>query len=169
MKRVMINALLAFALMLFQTGFSSAFGVLSVCQFGILASVASASLAFPAMPAAVSALALALAFDLWVSGPPFLYALLFVLTHLALTAVISGMRAQRPLFVIAHAALGSALFDFLQCVAYSLCYDEASYWNMLPRAAGIDAILTALFAVPYMQALIALDRIIAKRRAGRLL
>ena len=81
MKRVVINALLAFILMLIQTSVASSFGLLSVCQFGILASVVSSALAFPTMSTSISMLLLGLAFDLWVSGPPFLYAFLFVIAH----------------------------------------------------------------------------------------
>ena len=168
MKRVVINALLAFILMLIQTSVASSFGLLSVCQFGILASVVSSALAFPTMSTSISMLLLGLAFDLWVSGPPFLYAFLFVIAHLVSSAIIGKVRTERPVFVILYATMASAFFDLLQCVAYSLFYREGYYWDMFPRVVFVDAIWAAVWAVPYMWGVLALDRVIVKRRAGRL-
>ena len=180
MKRVVINALLAFILMLIQTSVASSFGLLSVCQFGILASVVSSALAFPTMSTSISMLLLGLAFefvvrnslrfefDLWVSGPPFLYAFLFVIAHLVASAIIGKIRTERPVFVILYATMASAFFDLLQCVAYSLFYREGYYWDMFPRVVFVDAIWAAVWAAPYMWGVLALDRIIVKRRAGRL-
>lgn len=168
MKRVVINALVAFFLMFIQTSISSSFGLLSVCQFGILASVVSSTLSFPTISTSLSMLLLGLAFDLWVSGPPFLYAFLFILVHLVTSAIISKFRTGHPVFVILYAVLASAFFDFVQCVAYSLFYRVSFYWDMLPRVAVVDAILTGIWAAPYMWGVLALDRFIVKRRAGRL-
>ena len=111
---------------------------------------------------------LRLAFYLWVSGPPFLYAFLFVIAHLVASAIIGKIRTERPVFVILYATMASAFFDLLQCVAYSLFYREGYYWDMFPRVVFVDAIWVAVWAAPYMWGVLALDRIIVKRRAGRL-
>lgn len=168
MKRVVINALLAFLLMLLQTGVSASFGVVSLCHFGILAALVSASLAFPTISSTISMLVLGFLFDLWVSGPTSLYALLFVVTTLIIRGVVGKFRTERLVLIVLYAAVASAFFDFVQCLAYSLYYRDSLYWHVLSQVILGDMGWTALFAAPYMWAVLLLDRVIAKRRTGRL-
>ena len=163
MKRVILNALCAFILMLIQTNVSSAFGIQMVCQFCAIAALLTGALSMPMMSSAISILVLAVICDLFVSGPIGIYAFCLMVTFGIARALLSRFRYERVFALMIWSCILCILFESLQATLYSLYYLSTQYWVIFAQFFWKDAIATTIATPVVMWLILRLERLMSRR------
>ena len=146
MKRVIINAICAFILMLVQANFDAAFGIQALAQFGIIAAVLTGMTSMSMRASSISMLLLALLCDIFSSGPVGIYAIAFMLVFGLSRAILFRFHSERIIAVMIACAVMSALFEFLLALLYCAYYWDSAFLTVFVHVFWKDLILTAIFA-----------------------
>lgn len=168
MKGVFYYITVGFVLMLLQSGVASAFGVESVCAFGVLVGVLLAVLGMPRIPSILGALVLAVLCDFYASGVPGAYALCQMVVFQAVYCLMNRVRPQRTVSIAIFAAVACIGFDALCAVFYSVYYASAVYWRIFLRIFWKDALWTAAWTPILMWGFMGIGRMISARRKSGL-
>ena len=168
MKRVIINAICAFVMMLIQSNFNSAFGVELMAHFALIAAVLCCVLAMPVTSSAISILILGIVCDLMVSGPPGFYALtlsiVFVITYL----LMKRLRSDRIISLMLYTAIAAIIFELLLTSGYCLIYRNWLYASIFVRHFLWNALLTAGFTPIMMYLVRFLEHLFNRRKTSGL-
>lgn len=168
MKRVIINVVTAFICMLIQMNITSAFGIDTLCQYGVIAIILSAATSMNLVTSSVATLIFALLCDIFVSGPIGIYAfclmLVFGITH----ALLSRFRSERMIALMIWAAVMTTAFELLLACAYAGVYKDFHYFMIFVNHFWKDLILTVLMtpAVMYLNQLA--EKIFTHRKTSSL-
>ena len=168
MKRVILNVLCAFVLMLVQANVDSAFGVQMMCQFVVIAALLTGALSMPMMSSTLSILVLAIVGDFFVSGPIGLYAFCLMVTFGISRALLSRFRSERVFALMIWACLLCILFESLQATLYSLYYMSPRFWGIFGKTFWKDAIVTTIMTPLVMWIVLRLERLTSRRRTSGL-
>ncbi len=168
MKRVVINAVTAFLLMLVQSNVDSAFGIQAMAQFGIIAAVLTGMTSMPMVSSAISMLIFALLCDVFTSGPIGLAAFVFMLVFGIGRAIVARFKSERVIAVMIFCATMTILFEFLLAIVYCAYYREFVFLSIFVSQFWNDVLLTALLTPAVMTINHALESIFVRRKKASL-
>ena len=167
MKRVIINAVSAFLLMIVQSNVDSAYGIQAMAHFGIIAAVLTGMTSMPLMASAISMLILALLCDVFMSGPIGIAAFVFMVVFGIGRAVVARFKSERVVAVMVFCAAMSILFEFLLALVYCAYYQEFVFLSIFVTQFWKDFLLTALLAPAVMAINHALESVFMRhKKAG---
>ena len=164
MKRVILNVICAFVLMLIQSNVDAAFGLQLVCQFGVIAALLTGALSLPMVSSSISIFCLAILCDMFVSGPVGLYAFALMVTFGVARALLSRFRSERVFALMLWACLLCVLFDLIQTALYSVYYFNPKYWTLFVKLGWKDALATTIMTPVMLWSVLRLERLFSRRR-----
>ena len=164
MKRVVIYAVLALILMAVQANVHSAFGVQTVCHFGIIAAVVSGAFSFPLISSAIAMSLLAMTCDLFVSSPLGLYAFVFMVVFSISRALLFRFRSERLIFVLMWICIMGIAFDALLAAAYSAYYRDTVFFSIFLSFFWKNALVTTILSPVIIRFAHWWDRILTPKR-----
>lgn len=168
MKRVVINAVSAFLLMIIQSNVDSAFGIQAMVQFGIIAAVLTGMTSMPMMASTISMLIFALLCDMFTSGPVGIAAFVFMLVFGIGRAVVARFKSERVIAVMIFCAVMTIIFEFLLSIVYCAYYRDFVFLSIFLSQFWKDFILTAFLTPAVMTINRALESIFMRRKKAGL-